>query len=625
MNYLSVENLHKTWHDKPVLAGITFGISQGEKVALVAGNGQGKSTLLSIICGQEQPDSGKAIVRKEIRMGYLPQEPVLNDGATVLDNVLQQQTPVTRAVAAYEKAVERQEHDHSEASMDALQKATEAMNNLGAWDYEHRVKQILTQLKITDFDQTAGSLSGGQRKRVALARILLSEPDLLILDEPTNHLDLEMIEWLEGYLTQRDLTLFLVTHDRYFLDRVCDRIVELDGGQIYHYKGNYSYFVENKAQREANAASEAEKDRNLYRRELEWVRRMPKARGTKSKSRTEAFDELDEKLRNRKQKNELQINMRMERMGAKILELHHIKKSYGDRKILSDFNYVFKRGEKIGIVGPNGVGKTTLLNMIMGIEAPDGGKIVTGDTMIFGYYSQQGMQVDDSKKVIDVVRDVADWIPMANGNKLTASQLLLRFGFSHDKQWDFVAKLSGGEKRRLFLMSILMKAPNFLILDEPTNDLDIETLGVLEDFLQEYEGCALIVSHDRYFMDKVVDHCFVFNGDGTVKDFPGNYSEYREWADLQETIPEKPGKTEAMPTPAAQPAQEKRKLSFKEKYELEQLEKELPALEKRKAEIEKEMAEKFDDYNLILQLTAELEHVKNTLDEKGMRWLELGE
>ena len=629
MNYLSIENLYKTWHDKPVLNGISFGLEKGEKVALVAGNGQGKTTLLSIISGKESPDAGQAIIRKDISVGYLPQEPELVDSQSVLDNVLLQQTPVTRTVAEYEKALARQQHDHSEAAMEMLQAATEKMNNMGAWDYEFRVKQILSQLKIADFEQLAGSLSGGQRKRVALAQILISEPDLLILDEPTNHLDLEMIEWLEGMLSKKDLTLLLVTHDRYFLDRVCQRIVELDNGQIYHYKGNYSYFVENKAHREEVAASEAEKDRNLFRRELDWVRRMPKARTTKSKSRTEAFDVLEEKLKGVKKKNELQISMRMERMGAKILELHHVKKAFGARRILNDFSYVFRRGEKVGIVGPNGAGKSTLLNMIMGLEQPDGGKIVTGDTMIFGYFSQQTFKVDDSKKVIDVVRDVADWIPMANGHKLTASQLLLRFGFSHEKQWDFVSKISGGEKRRLFLLSILMKAPNFLILDEPTNDLDIETLGVLEQFLLDYEGCAIVVSHDRYFMDKVVDHLFVFEGNGEIRDFPGSYSDYREWKELQEELEEAkkaaPKAQTVQSTAASTTVVEKRKLSFKEKHELEQLEKQIPELEKRKAEIEHELATQFDDYERIMKLSAELERLKADLDEKGMRWLELSE
>jgi ATP-binding cassette subfamily F protein uup len=625
INYLSIENLHKTWHDRPVLSGISFGIEKGEKVALVAGNGQGKSTLLSIISGAESPDAGQAIIRKDITVGFLPQEPELNPTQSILDNVLLQQTPVTQAVAAYEKALQLQEENPSDAALQALQTATETMNRLGAWDYEFRVKQILNQLQITDVNRVAAALSGGQRKRVALARILISEPDLLILDEPTNHLDLDMIEWLEDFLTRRDITLLLVTHDRYFLDRVCDRIVELDRGQIYHYKGNYSYFIQEKAHREAVAESEAEKDRNLFRRELDWVRRMPKARTTKSKSRLDSFDILQEKLKNVKHKNELNITMRMERLGAKILELHHVKKAFGALKILDDFNYIFRRGEKVGIVGPNGVGKSTLLNMIMGLENADSGKIVTGDTMVFGYFSQQTFKVDDHKKVVDVVRDVAEWIPMANGHKLTASQLLLRFGFSYDKQWDFVSKLSGGEKRRLFLLSILMKAPNFLILDEPTNDLDIETLGVLEQFLLDYQGCAIVVSHDRYFMDKVVDHLFVFEGNGEIRDFPGSYSDYREWKELQDELKAAPEPVveQAAEKPAA--AAEKKKLSFKEKFELEQLEKEIPEMESRKAAIEQELATHFDNYEQVVKLTAELEQLKVDLDGKGMRWLELSD
>lgn len=638
MNFLSVENLSKTWHDKPVLRNITFGIQQGEKVALVAGNGQGKSTLLQIIIGKESSDTGKAIMRKDIKVGYLPQEPELFDDISVIDNILVHDSPISLAVLDYDKAIEKQSHNPSEEDMDHLQWATEKMNQLGAWDYESRVKQVLTKLKITDHDQLASSLSGGQRKRVAMAKVLLAEPDLLIMDEPTNHLDLEMIEWLEGYLSQKDLSLLLVTHDRYFLDRVCDSIIELEHGDIFHYKGNYSYFVENKAMREAMIASELEKDRNLFRRELDWVRRMPKARSTKSKSRVDAFDDLEAKIKNQRHKSELNISMRMERMGAKILELHHVSKAYGDKNLLDDFSYIFKRKEKVGIVGPNGVGKSTFLNMIMELETPDAGKIVTGDTMIFGYYSQQGMKVDDSKKVIDVVRDIADWIPMANGNKLTAQQLLLQFGFSHEKQWDYVVKLSGGEKRRLFLMTILMKAPNFLILDEPTNDLDIETLGVLEDFLLSYDGCAIIVSHDRYFMDKVVDHIFIFEGQGQVRDFPGNYSDYRDWDDLEDArkaLEAKEAKElarnpvvevkESIVEKPVMPKEEKRKLTFKEKFEFEQLEKDIAKLNADKLKLEDELSGLTTEFDKIASLGVSLQEIQDQIDEKELRWLELSE
>ncbi len=637
MNLLSVENLSKTWHDKPVLKNVTFGIQQGEKVALVAGNGQGKSTLLQIIIGKESPDNGKAIIRKEIKVGYLPQEPELMDHLSVIDNILVEDSPFAKAVLDYDKALELQSHNPSDEDMNFLQRATERMNTLGAWDYESRVKQVLTKLKIVDHNQIASTLSGGQRKRVAMAKVLLSEPDLLIMDEPTNHLDLEMIEWLEGYLSQKDLSLLLVTHDRYFLDRVCDSIIELEHGDLYFYKGNYSYFVENKALREAVAASELEKDKNLFRRELDWVRRMPKARTTKSKSRVEAFDDLEARIKNQRHKTELNISMRMERMGSKILELHHVNKSYGDKNLLADFNYIFKRKEKVGIVGPNGVGKSTFLNMIMELEKPDSGKIVMGDTMIFGYYSQAGIRVDDSKKVIDVVRDIADWIPMANGNKLTAQQLLLQFGFSHEKQWDFVLKLSGGEKRRLYLMTILMKAPNFLILDEPTNDLDIETLGVLEDFLLGYDGCAIIVSHDRYFMDKVVDHIFIFEGQGVVRDFPGNYSDYREWYEIEEDRKllehkelnklevAKSVNLESVKSNTVEVVSEKRKLTFKEKFEFETLEKDLIKLAEEKLKLESEIATLSTEFDQIAALSKRLLEIQDDLDQKELRWLELSE
>ena len=633
MNLLSVESLSKTWHDKPVLKNVTFGIQQGEKVALVAGNGQGKSTLLQIIIGKESPDTGKAIIRKDIKVGYLPQEPELMDHLSVIDNILVEDSPFAKAVLDYDKALELQSHNPSEEDMNFLQRATEKMNLLGAWDYESRVKQVLTKLKIIDHNQVASTLSGGQRKRVAMAKVLLSEPDLLIMDEPTNHLDLEMIEWLEGYLSQKDLSLLLVTHDRYFLDRVCDSIIELEHGDLYFYKGNYSYFVENKALREAVAASELEKDKNLFRRELDWVRRMPKARTTKSKSRVEAFDDLEARIKNQRHKTELNISMRMERMGSKILELHHVSKSYGEKKLLSDFNYIFKRKEKVGIVGPNGVGKSTFLNMIMELEKPDSGKIVTGDTMIFGYYSQTGIKVDDSKKVIDVVRDIADWIPMANGNKLTAQQLLLQFGFSHEKQWDFVLKLSGGEKRRLYLMTILMKAPNFLILDEPTNDLDIETLGVLEEFLLGYDGCAIIVSHDRFFMDKVVDHLFIFEGQGVVRDFPGNYSDYRDWVELEEDRKVLESKDDVksedvkkiVETIQKVETSEKRKLTFKEKFEFESLEKDIEKLTKEKSLLEGEIATLSTEFDRISELSTRLLVIQDELDSKELRWLELSE
>jgi ATP-binding cassette subfamily F protein uup len=672
MNYLSIENLTKVWHDKPVLKNVTFGIQAGEKVALVAGNGQGKSTLLSIIMGQESPNEGKAIIRKEIKVGYLPQEPELLNDLSVIDNILLEENEISKVVRRYEHVIEMVESgDSSEEVMGFLENATEQMNLLNAWDYESKVKQVLSQLKISNFNQLAGSLSGGQRKRVALAKVLLSQPDFLIMDEPTNHLDLEMIEWLEGFLSQRDLTLFLVTHDRYFLDRVCNSIIEIDNGTVYHYKGNYAYYVQNKAEREANAASELEKDKNLFRRELEWVRRMPKARSTKSKSRVESFNDLEEKIRSQRTQLEVKMTMRMERMGSKILELHHVGKAFEHLRVLDDFSYVFKNKEKVGIIGPNGVGKSTLLNIIMGSEPLDSGKVVLGDTVKIGYYSQQGIKVDESKKVIDVIRDVADWIPMANGNKLTASQMLLQFGFDYDKQFDFVNKLSGGERRRLFLLTILMEAPNFLILDEPTNDLDIKTLTVLEDFLESYEGCVIIVSHDRFFMDKLVDHCFIFEGNGVVRDFPGNYTDYRDSVDFLEAQNEvKKSKGDAskvkgsensvrgievnndlqdrvfedvqlnsvngsvnnsgnihtqLAVDSGKPVSNQRKLSFKEKFELDTLEKELPQLQERRSSLERSLNDADSDYEQILQITQEISELNRKIDDMEFRWLELSE
>lgn len=628
MNILSAENISKDWNEKKVLDKISFGISQGEKIALVAKNGNGKTTLLNIITGNESADSGVSIIRKEIKVGYLSQDPQFPADQTVLDCVLEEKTPATQALAAYERAIELYDKDHSDQHLEMLNVATEKMNELGAWDYEFKVKQILTKLKITGFDSPIGALSGGQKKRVALARVLISSPDFLILDEPTNHLDLEMIEWLENYLMQKDLTLLLVTHDRYFLDRVCDQILELHRGNIYKYKGNYSYYIENKAHRQAVELSELEKDKNIFRRELEWVRRMPKARGTKSKSRTDSFYELEEKIRSHHKDTELKISIRMERLGGKILELHNVNKAFDEKVLITDFNYIFKKGEKSGIVGPNGVGKSTLLNMIMGLEKADSGKITSGETVRFGYYSQQLAPIVEGKKVIDVVRDVAEFIPMADGHKLTASQLLQQFQFTPEAQYNFVNKLSGGEKRRLFLLRILMDNPNFLILDEPTNDLDIETLAILEEFLLGYNGCLIVVSHDRYFMDKVVDHLFIFEGNGKIKDFPGNYTDYRNWAETEETRRQLAEKEKLNPTKPVVEIEEKtssKKVGFKEKFEFEQLTKELEKLQLEKSELEQQLITKSEDYQEVIAISKNIEQIKNQLDEKELRWLELSD
>lgn len=629
MNYLSVENLSKTWHDKPVFLNVNFGIQKGQKVALVAGNGQGKSTLMSIIIGQESPDTGLSVFRKELKIGYLAQEPELDDQQSVIDNIILEDSEISRAVFRYERimqlSTEDSEYDSQMAQLDSV---IEEMNRLDAWDFEAKVKQVLTQLKIENHNQLASSLSGGQRKRVALAKVLLSQPDFIILDEPTNHLDLQMIEWLESYLSQRDLTLFLVTHDRYFLDRVCDSIIELEEAKLFHYKGNYQYFIESKAARELATLSELNKDKNTYRRELEWVRKMPKARGTKSKSRVESFNHLEDKIRSHRNSLEVKMNMRMDRLGTKILEFHSVNKNYGDKVILDNFSYIFKRKEKVGIIGINGVGKSTMMNLIVGLEDIDSGKIVTGETIKFGYYSQKGIKVDDSKKVIDVVREIADWIPLDDGAKLTASQLLLKFGFSYEKQFDFVTKLSGGEKRRLYLMTVLMAAPNFLILDEPTNDLDIQTLTVLEDFLDSYDGCVIVVSHDRFFMDKVVDHCFIFEGNGIIRDFPGNYTEYREMVTLEESLNEASKKEPIVKVNIEHSNQvdqqeSKQKMSFKDKFELDKINSELPQKLKLKNEIIQEMSGSSLNFEELSKMAKSLEELQTEIDAMEIRWLEL--
>ncbi len=632
MNFLSVDQVSKTWHDAPVLKNVTFGIQQGEKVALVAGNGQGKSTLFSIIVGKESADSGKAVIRKDIRFSYLSQDTDVDEELTVLENILFDDNEVSLALKNYNQLLDALQVDPENPELlDRLTYLSEEMSALDAWDYEAKVKQVLTKLKIDRYHQKASTLSGGQKKRIALAKVILSGADFLLLDEPTNHLDLDMIEWLEQFLAQKDLTLLLITHDRYFLDRVCDRIIEIDHGDLHQYQGNFSYFIETKAAREAQLQSELEKDRNLYRRELEWVRRMPKARSTKSKSRTEAFSHLEAKLKNQRAKLEVKMDVRTERMGTKILELHKVAKSYGSLPILEGFTYSFKKAEKVGIIGPNGVGKSTLLNLIMDLEKADSGKIVRGETLKIGYYSQQGIQVDESKKVIDVVRDIAEWIPLSNGNKLTASHLLLQFGFTYDKQHDFVVKLSGGERRRLYLLTIFMSAPNFLILDEPTNDLDIETLAVLEDFLESYKGCLLVVSHDRFFMDRLVDHCFIFKGQGDVQDFPGNYSDYRQYEELMADERRENAKNgtvkEVLVAEIAkeEPVQIRKKRSFKEQYELDYIDKELPILQERKRMLEEELGLKADNYDRIVEISAEIEKITQQIDEMELRWLELND
>lgn len=628
MNYLSVESLSKSYGNKKLFDKITFGVSQGQKIALVAKNGAGKSTLLKIISGIDTPDSGQITFRKGLTVAYLEQEPKLDDNLTVLEAVLASNNPITNAIKNYEQAIELLEQNASPVNNDKLQDAMGEMDMLNAWDYELKIKQILSRLKLSDLQQSVSSLSGGQRKRVALSKILIADPDLVIMDEPTNHLDLEMIEWLENFLMNKELTLLLVTHDRYFLDRVCTEIIEIEDSRIYQYDGNFTYFVEKKAERETIENSELDKARNLYKRELEWVRKMPRARGTKAKARVDAFDDVKEKAAGKMKQEELQLAVKMTRMGDKILELIRLDKSFSEKKILDKFSYVFKRGEKIGIMGPNGVGKSTFLNIIQGIETVDAGKIQTGETIVFGYYSQKGITLNNDKRVIEVVKDIAEFIPMADGSKLSASQLLLRFQFSGDMQYSFVSKLSGGEKRRLYLLTVLIKNPNFLILDEPTNDLDILTLSVLEDFLQNFGGCVLIVTHDRYFMDKLIEHLFVFEGEGLIKDFPGTYTDYSNWKESElrkskntdNTKLEKKNVVDQDVVPVS-----KKKISFKEKFEFDQLEKELKDLETEKNKLTEILSDNSENHELLLKKGELLGKVIAQIEEKSLRWLELSE
>ncbi len=632
MNYLTVEGLSKIYDTKVLFNGISFSINRGQKVALVARNGAGKSTLLRIIMGKDIADSGKVQVHKSITTGYLEQEPALNENLSIIDNVLSSDAPAIKAIKAYEQALLDQEHDYNDITAAALERAHEQMAVLNAWDYELRIKQILFQLKITDLEQKVSTLSGGQKKRIALSKLLIEEPDFVIMDEPTNHLDIGMVEWLEEYLSLRNMTLLLVTHDRYFLDRVCTEIIEMADGQIFQYKGNYSLYVEKKAHRDMVEAAELDKVKNTYRRELEWVRRMPKARTTKSKSRLDAFEDIAAKATAKKKEDQLVLDVKMTRMGGKILEMVKVSKNFGDLKIVDQFTYLFKQYDKVGIVGKNGVGKTTFLNLIMELEKPSAGKITTGETIIYGYYSQEGMLMKEDKRVIEVVKDIAEFIPLADGSKLSASQLLTRFQFEPETQYTYVSKLSGGEKRRLYLMTILIKNPNFLILDEPTNDLDILTLSILEEFLADFKGCLLIVSHDRYFMDRLVDHLFVFEGDGVIKDFPGNYSDWRVYQEAMKAEKQEEQKqlnkkeiVEEKKIVEVKPVETKRKMSFKEKREFEMLENEIAELEIKKGDLEKQLLDAGLSHEALFDISAQLTQTMSAIDEKSMRWLELSE
>lgn len=640
MNYLSVESLSKSYGSKVLFDDINFGLNQGQRTALIAKNGAGKSTLLKIINGKEIADKGTVTFRKDITVTYLDQNPLFDPEITVIEAIYNTNNPILNAVRNYELALTEFEKDYNDQTSLRLEVCTSEMDKLEAWDVEAKVHEVVQRLKIAFLDKKIGNLSGGQKKRLALAKVLIDQPDLLILDEPTNHLDVEMIEWLENYLVSKDLTLLLVTHDRYFLDSVCTEIIELDNGKLFNYKGNFQYFIEKKAEREMIEGSEIDKAKNLYRRELEWVRKMPKARGTKAKYRVDAFQDTKEKAFSKRTEDKLELGMKMSRIGGKILEFHAIKKAFGDTKIVNDFSYIFKKGEKIGVVGKNGVGKSTFLNMIMGLENPDGGHISTGETIVFGYYSQEGLKLKEDKRVLDVVKDIAEFIPLADGSKLSASALLTKFLFPPDVQYSFVSKLSGGERRRLYLMTILIKNPNFLILDEPTNDLDIATLSVLEDFLTSFQGCLLVVTHDRYFMDKMVDHLFVFEGSGVLRDFPGNYTEYRAKKEQEEkdalSKPQKESQpkietpqatvvTQVAPQPQIEQNVQRKKLSFKEKHELDQLEKDIANLEKEKSELSQKINQGIDNHTEMLKCSEQIGLIMSQLDEKSIRWLELSE
>ena len=627
MNLLSVENLSKSYSEKILFNSISFGIDQGQKVAMIAKNGSGKSTLMKILAGKDIADSGTVTLRKGIAVAYLDQDPVFDESKTVIETLFHSEVPALKLIKEYEACLERDIENHSPETQKALERSMALMDDANAWDYEVRVKQILSRLNIHHLDKQIKSLSGGQRKRVALARVLIDEPDLLMLDEPTNHLDVDMIEWLENYLIRQNISLLLVTHDRYFLDNICDKIIELDDGKLFHYEGSYSYFLEKKAEREIIESTELGKARNLMRSELEWIRRMPKARGTKSKARVDAFDDIKEKATQKRKEDKLHLDVKMTRIGGKVLEMKKVYKKFGDQEILHGFDYTFKTGERIGVVGKNGSGKSTFLNIITNLESHDSGKINVGDTIVFGYYSQGGIKLKDDKRVIEVVKEIADFIPMADGSKIPASAFLTLFQFPPEVQHTFVSKLSGGEKRRLYLLTVLIKNPNFLILDEPTNDLDLITLNILEDFLLHFGGCLLVVSHDRYFMDKLVDHLFIFEGEGVVRDYNGTYA---QWRDEKEETEREQARVKNQESRIKSEQQktiktEKKKVSFKDKYEFEQLEKEIGLLEKEKATLMEWMNSGNGSHEELMQWSKRLVELSGIVDEKSMRWLELNE
>jgi ABC transport system ATP-binding/permease protein len=625
MHYVSVENLTKSYGIKPLFQDISFNIEEGDKIAIVARNGSGKSTLLKILSGKETPDEGKAWINKDVTVALFEQDPVFEEDKTIVENIFHHAHPVINAIRNFEMFSEQ----------DDIHKLTESiseMDRLNAWDFDSKVKQILGKLNIHHLQQVAAELSGGQRKRVALAKTLIEigfehKHVLLIMDEPTNHLDVEMVEWLENYLAQERVTLLLVTHDRYFLDSVCNEIWEIDGSSLSEYKGDYDNYLEKKAQKIENDFASIDKARNTYRKELEWMRKQPKARTTKSKSRQDNFYVVEAKAKQRIENVQVELQMKMNRLGGKIAEFKKIYKTYGEKIILNGYDYTFKKGERVGIIGKNGVGKSTFINILQGIENPDSGKVNIGDTVIFGNYSQQGLVVTEDLRVIEFVKNIAENFPLANGGFLSASQFLQLFLFSPDQQYTYISKLSGGEKRRLHLLSILFRNPNFLVLDEPTNDLDLPTLGVLENFLSDFQGCLLIISHDRYFMDRLVDHLLVMEGDGVITDFAGNYSQYRENLLLvQKGTPEQKQQMVTIADNSLNPkTKEKKRLSFKDQREIELLDNEIKLLNSKKAEATKRLNDLDVPYEELQKLSSQIGDLSKALDEKELRWLELSD
>ena len=618
MNYLTVENIAKSYGELTLFEGLSFSVHKDQKIAFVAKNGTGKTSILKMLAGFDVPDTGNIIYRKDIKVAFLPQEPILDPELTIEQTIFNADNPVLDIIKNYEKALQNPEDE------DVYQKAFEQMDRHNAWDFETQYKQILFKLKLDNLDQKVSVLSGGQKKRLSLANALINKPDLLILDEPTNHLDLEMIEWLEAFFAKENITLFMVTHDRFFLERVCNEIIELDHGELYSYKGNYSYYLEKKEERIAREQVETGKAKQLFKKELVWMRRQPKARTTKSKSRIDDFTEIKHKASQRRKDHVVELELNMERLGSKIVELVKLSKSFKDKVILDKFDYNFQRGERVGIIGKNGTGKSTFLNMLTQTTAPDSGKILIGETVKFGYYTQAGITPKPNQKVIDVVRDFGDYIPLKKGRQISAQQLLERFLFDRKKQYDFVEKLSGGERKRLYLCTILIQNPNFLILDEPTNDLDIVTLNVLEDFLLDFPGCLIVVSHDRYFMDKIVDHLLVFKGEGEVENFPGNYTDYRIYEDSK--APESDTDAEDKKEKKNwKKDSSKAALSYNEQKEFNNLESKIKSLEFDKKEIEHKFLNPDLTQDQITELSAKIQKIMDSIEEKEMRWLELSE